>query len=611
MPMNDVPRRNLRELIRRYGFSLCEDPQRLEALLRDHCPDDRREVAALVAAVRARVAGEIERSSDSGALNVRLGVLAMKLETDAALTPEAARWAVESWAVALGMVSEDVLESPIGLPPTRVESASNMPSPPPIQPDTVGRPARALTAGSKSRSRAGIAVVAALVAIAVLVIAGLYARGRHSPPQPGATALERDLGLAVEIYRAKLKNVEYPVVRGHPDPEIQEQINRRLDSSKEAFSGIEGFRVSAKRHNLLSIVNNVCLTGGAHPVNGMHTHNIDLTTGRSLELGDVFEGDYTNVLTQAARPGLVAHYGDGSYDGAIGSAHDFYIEGDSLVFPFFDGEVASMAAGSATVAIALSRLRAIVKPAGPLEPFLNEMPDARREDETLVHESDLPDAVTTTAGLIAYYPFAGNAADANGNGLNGLVSGATLTGDRFGVPNSAYHFDGASYIDIPGTGDTHLQSGFSLVAWTRFSVLNRDKAVICKHINYGANGFLLGIGDNNCFNQFDLYGCSDVRIYSTQLYDDGLWHFVVGTFDGSTKALYVDGALVASQPASCTTTSSANIRIGAASDVGYSGYNGDIDDVGIYNRSLTAGEVASLYAATAATSASIRTISVP
>ncbi len=49
-------------------------------------------------------------------------------------------------------------------------------------------------------------------------------------------------------------------------------------------------------------------------------------------------------------------------------------------------------------------------------------------------------------GLVAYYPFNGNANDQSGNGNNGTVFGAILTLDRFGNSNSAYSFDGNDYI---------------------------------------------------------------------------------------------------------------------------------------------------------------------
>src|SRR5450432_4011795 len=57
-------------------------------------------------------------------------------------------------------------------------------------------------------------------------------------------------------------------------------------------------------------------------------------------------------------------------------------------------------------------------------------------------------------GLIAYYPFNGNANDATGNGNNGIpMNGVQLTTDRFGNPNSAYLFDGIDdYILINDNG---------------------------------------------------------------------------------------------------------------------------------------------------------------
>ena len=51
-------------------------------------------------------------------------------------------------------------------------------------------------------------------------------------------------------------------------------------------------------------------------------------------------------------------------------------------------------------------------------------------------------------GLVAYYPFNGNANDESGNGNDGTVNGATLADDRFGNPGSAYYFDGNDYIYI-------------------------------------------------------------------------------------------------------------------------------------------------------------------
>ncbi len=45
--MNEFPRQKLCELIAQYGHSLCDDPRRCEALLRDYCGQNRKEIFVL------------------------------------------------------------------------------------------------------------------------------------------------------------------------------------------------------------------------------------------------------------------------------------------------------------------------------------------------------------------------------------------------------------------------------------------------------------------------------------------------------------------------------------------------------------------------------------
>ena len=53
--MIDVPRQTLREIVAKYGRSVCENPKRCKALLRDYCGTYRREINVLVAALEERV----------------------------------------------------------------------------------------------------------------------------------------------------------------------------------------------------------------------------------------------------------------------------------------------------------------------------------------------------------------------------------------------------------------------------------------------------------------------------------------------------------------------------------------------------------------------------
>jgi hypothetical protein len=108
--MNDAPRRTLRELIARHGPGLCSDARRCEGLLRDLCGTHRREINILLVALRERVPLDLLAARNSVPLDLLLTRLARRLEEHQALTEEAARWAVDSWALALGIISDAELD---------------------------------------------------------------------------------------------------------------------------------------------------------------------------------------------------------------------------------------------------------------------------------------------------------------------------------------------------------------------------------------------------------------------------------------------------------------------------------------------------------------------
>lgn len=104
--MNAVPRHTLARIIAKHGREICETPKRLEGLLRDLCGAHRREINVLVGALEERVAADLLAAGLSMPHNVLLARLAKRLQDHLAYTPEAAHWAVDSWAVAVGVLSE-------------------------------------------------------------------------------------------------------------------------------------------------------------------------------------------------------------------------------------------------------------------------------------------------------------------------------------------------------------------------------------------------------------------------------------------------------------------------------------------------------------------------
>ena len=225
-------------------------------------------------------------------------------------------------------------------------------------------------------------------------------------------------------------------------------------------------------------------------------------------------------------------------------------------------------------------------------------------------------------GLVAHYPFDGNANDASGNGNHGTVSGATLTEDRFGNIDSAYEFDGSNdYINIGhddildiGVGNATLQ------AWIKFSE-QQSQTWQTEHlgsiVGKGFLGSYIGHGlyvdnDTVCYQvrmpkDFKYYACSDNYL------NDGNWHHIAGILkrdEVEGVKLYVDGVLqtmrglsfnIASQPTADVTESTETLdngnsfTIGASSKINYYNFNGLIDDIHFYKRALSNCEIKSLY----------------
>lgn len=128
--MNNLPRHTLSRIIAEHGRGICDAPKRVEALLRDLCGAHRREINIIMGALEERVAADLIAAGNSVPRDVLLARLAARLRDNLAYTPEAARWGVETWAVALGILSEAELQER-----ARTEQAEAMRNaePPPVR----------------------------------------------------------------------------------------------------------------------------------------------------------------------------------------------------------------------------------------------------------------------------------------------------------------------------------------------------------------------------------------------------------------------------------------------------------------------------------------------
>lgn len=109
--MNDLPRQKLIEIVRRHGKSIVGDARRAEGLFRDNFAGFRREISVLTMAVEEGVAQDLAALAPNSPRQVLLARLKQRLIDNLALSDEAARWSVESWALALGVISVDDLNA--------------------------------------------------------------------------------------------------------------------------------------------------------------------------------------------------------------------------------------------------------------------------------------------------------------------------------------------------------------------------------------------------------------------------------------------------------------------------------------------------------------------
>ncbi|HVV06494.1 MAG TPA: LamG-like jellyroll fold domain-containing protein [Puia sp.] len=215
-----------------------------------------------------------------------------------------------------------------------------------------------------------------------------------------------------------------------------------------------------------------------------------------------------------------------------------------------------------------------------------------------------------TTGLLAYYPFNGNANDATGNGNNGTpVNGPTLTTDKMGNPQNAYYLDGVDdYIKIPGGASTNLNPTSALSVAMYFYPTRHQVTSMIGKVNYTDGS---GIQFQAAMD-FSLYpgvmfgvnspatGCATIHLNDSYTNSGNpialdQWHCFVATFDNGVHTLYVDGALVSQVNTPFTTLNqclNADIQIGSWWSGNTQFFQGKIDEVRIYNRVLTPADVA-------------------
>jgi glucose/arabinose dehydrogenase len=193
------------------------------------------------------------------------------------------------------------------------------------------------------------------------------------------------------------------------------------------------------------------------------------------------------------------------------------------------------------------------------------------------------------------------AADETGANPGTYLNSPTLgvAGALKGSSNTAASFNGSSQsVDVPSSASLNASTGVSVEAWVKPTTMpgaggtgtiamkatDPPYAYWLQVIDTGGAKFGVGVGGVN-------HPLSAAGVVTT-----GSWYHLVGTYDGSVQRLYVNGRLVASQALTGNVDSVAgDFRIGTTHTTEW--FNGAIDDVAVYNKALTPGQVQSHYEA--------------
>ncbi|MCP5353068.1 MAG: hypothetical protein H6926_07785 [Chromatiales bacterium] len=209
------------------------------------------------------------------------------------------------------------------------------------------------------------------------------------------------------------------------------------------------------------------------------------------------------------------------------------------------------------------------------------------------------DLAIPTDGLLAWFPFDGDARDATGNGHDGNAAQVEAIADRFGRDGHALLFDGArSGVTLPDNPLTGQAYSVSLWLkgkpdpqrdWARFADTYDHKTKTGWNLFRNRNGGLAAINVYNTENKgFGLNGA--------RLNDE--WQHLVAVVDGTLMRLYEDGELVGEKDMGKPTRHSAHALTFGNGNDGYNDwpFKGALDDIRLYGRALTEAEVVALFA---------------
>jgi hypothetical protein len=226
---------------------------------------------------------------------------------------------------------------------------------------------------------------------------------------------------------------------------------------------------------------------------------------------------------------------------------------------------------------------------------------ACKSDNSTQSDNDL---TPSKIGLIAYYPYNGNAVDQTGRGHDGSVHGTTFTSDRFGKSNSAYKFNGIDQYIISTLNELKNADAWTISLWVKTESFNQGGpfALLTSTQGYNADGFYWHFWTDGkiFYRTHDNYAGLQIANETPVPIQTQVWQHHVIIVKKNEVDHYLNGTKVFTwnpvfDPAKLN-SDNLELIVGA----GYNFENwyfipASIDDIYIYNRELTNSEIQKLY----------------
>lgn len=198
-------------------------------------------------------------------------------------------------------------------------------------------------------------------------------------------------------------------------------------------------------------------------------------------------------------------------------------------------------------------------------------------------------------GLQAYYKLdesSGNASDSSGNSFTLTNTGSTPYGT--GKINNGAQFNRTNNRRLASGSNLNFNwsNDYSWSFWVNMNAFVNSEYLIDHVTTSGSDRrMIFYTGADSRFRIF----ASGNEAVSSSSFSTGVWYHIVGVKSGSNWTLYVNNISEATTTSSTIDYTANDMALGAAYDGFGANSNATIDEVGFWNKALTAGEISTLY----------------